>query len=252
MRYFFEASYHGGRYAGWQRQPNDPSVQQTLEEAFTLILREEIKITGCGRTDTGVHARQYYFHLDTETEFTGTLMYRFNKYLPPDIGLRSVHPVSGDAHARYSAVRRTYQYVLSPVKNPFTLDTALWYPQYEQLDWETMNEMARVLHDYGEFRSFCKEGSDTTHYLCQIDLAQWDVSADHAVFTIRANRFLRGMVRLIVGASLEIGHGKLAIDEVRLALDEQRPVPRAVSAPPHGLSLVRVEYPEGLLERKVE
>ncbi len=251
MRYFIEASYHGGHYAGWQRQPNDPSVQQTLEEAFSLILREPIEITGCGRTDAGVHARQYFFHFDTAQEFTPGLLHRFNKYLPDDIGLRAAYRVADSANARFDAIRRTYRYTLSFAKDPLSAGTVLWYPRYKSLNWDVMQRIAQLLQGYDAFCPFCKEGSDTKHYLCQMFEAQWDVTDRMAIFTISANRFLRGMVRLIVGACLDAGSGKLSVEAIRQALDRQTHLTRAVSAPAHGLCLERIEYPAGILAGQV-
>ena len=249
MRYFIECSYNGARYAGWQRQPDDPTVQQTLEEAFSLILREEIAITGCGRTDADVHAQQYYFHLDTNQEFTPELLYRFNKFLPEDIGLHAVHTVPDNASARFDAVRRTYQYYLKFTKDVMSPGLALWYPHKDNLNFAAMQEVSNAITQYKEFKSFCKEGSDAKHYLCDVTQARWIFTERDAILTISANRFLRGMVRLIVGACLEVGQGKLTIEEIKTALDEQTPVPRAVSAPAHALHLVSVEYPAGLLTK---
>lgn len=242
MRYFIECAFDGTRYAGWQRQPGDPSIQQTLEEAFALILRQEIPITGCGRTDAGVHAQQYVFHCDVEQEITPDLLARFNRYLPDDIALFSAKPVAETAHARFDAVRRTYQYYIRYAKDPLSPMLSLWYGYREALDVQVMQEVAELLKSYTAFQPFCKEGSDAKHYMCNLSEAFWTSTGDGLIFTISANRFLRGMVRLIVGASLQAGKGKLDVAEIRHALDQQSPVPRADSAPAHGLHLVRVDY----------
>ena len=247
MRYFFKASYRGTHYAGWQRQPADPSVQQTLEEAFSLILREEIRITGCGRTDAGVHARQYYFHCDTSQAIGEDQLKRFNRYLPKDIGLHAVYPVPEDAHARFSAIRRSYAYHITFSKDPFSEDTALWYPHAQTLDRDRMKEVAALLPRYDMFKSFCKEGSDAKHFRCQLFHANWIFTDDAAVFVISANRFLRGMVRLIVGACLQVGRGKISLEDVQYALDNQLPLDAADSIAAHGLHLIEVAYPDGLL-----
>jgi tRNA pseudouridine38-40 synthase len=247
MRYFIEASYLGTQYAGWQRQPGDPSVQQTLEEAFSLILREEIQITGCGRTDAGVHAKQYYFHFDTEQDFTADLLKRFNKYLPVDIALLDAYVVDAEANTRFDAIRRTYQYHITFQKDPLNRETVLWYPHQENLDFGLMQDLATLLLEYDAFKTFCKEGSDATHYTCQLNTAQWDFSERGAVFTISANRFLRGMVRLIVGACLQVGRGRVSVEDVRQALDAQAPLQYAESIAAHGLHLVKVDYPEGMI-----
>jgi len=251
MRYFVEASYRGTHYAGWQRQPSDPSVQQTLEEAFSLIFREEIQITGCGRTDARVHAKQFFFHFETAQEFPPTLLHRFNKYLPADIGLHAVYLVSDDAHARFSATRRSYQYFLTTRKDPFQVDTALWYPMAHELDQNRMQRIAELLMEYDVFKTFCKEGSDAKHYRCQLFESSWNFSEHEAVFTISANRFLRGMVRLIVGACLQAGKGKISVEDVRKALDAQAPLEYAESIAAHGLHLVAVQYPEAVLNKRI-
>lgn len=251
MRYFIECSYNGTHYSGWQRQPGDVSVQQTLEEAFTLILREEIGITGCGRTDTGVHAQQYFFHLDTKEEFTPELLNRFNKYLPEDIALYAAYRVSDEASARFDATRRTYQYYLKFNKDAMSPGLSLWYPFHDQLDIAAMHQVSALLKQYEAFKPFCKEGSDAKHYRCNLFEANWVFNEHGAIFTISANRFLRGMVRLIVGTYFQVGRGKLDISEVKNSLDQQTPMPRAESAPAHALHLVAVEYPAGILDDAV-
>lgn len=249
MRYFIECAYNGSRYSGWQRQPGDASIQQTLEEAFSLILREPIEITGCGRTDAGVHAAQYYFHFDTNQSFLPEWVYRFNRYLPEDIALYTVYSVADSASARYDAVQRTYKYYLKFEKDPLTPAISLWYPYQEKLDFIAMQNVAALLKEYEAFKPFCKEGSDAKHYRCNIFESHWDISDTEAIFTISANRFLRGMVRLIVGTCLQAGRGKLSVAEVKAALDQQIPMPRADSAPSQGLHLVEVQYPKGLLTK---
>lgn len=251
MRYFIESSYNGTRYSGWQRQPGDLSIQQVLEEAFSLILREEIEITGCGRTDTGVHAQQYFFHLDTSQEFSSELLYRFNKYLPEDIALHAVYQVPDDASARFDAIHRTYRYYLKFEKDPLSPGLSLWYPFKDRLDFRAMGAVSSLIKQYPAFKPFCKEGSDATHYLCSITEVHWTDTEHEAVFTITSNRFLRGMVRLIVGTCIQVGRGKLTLSEVKSALDAQTTMPRAESAPAHGLHLVSVEYPSGLLKNIV-
>ena len=251
MRYFVEASYRGTKYAGWQRQPEDLSVQQVLEEAFSLILREPIEITGCGRTDAGVHAQQFYFHFDTDHVFTPELLLRFNKYLPEDIGLHAAYRVEEEAHVRFDAVRRSYQYYLRFQKDALAGHLSHWYPYADQLNPDAMQQMAALLLEFEAFKTFCKEGSDAKHYLCRMDAAHWTFTDREAIFTITANRFLRGMVRLIVGASVQVGRGKVSLDEIRKALVQQHALTRAESAPPEGLHLVSVQYPPGTLDQRV-
>jgi tRNA pseudouridine38-40 synthase len=243
LRYFVEAAFDGTRYAGWQRQPGDLTVQQVLEEAFTLILRENVSITGCGRTDAGVHARQYFFHFDTEQEFSAQLLKRFNRYLPPDIALLGYWPVELTNHARYDAMRRTYRYYIRFSKDPHEAAYSLWYPYPEFPDFDIMAEMASLLLRYDAFKPFCKEGSDARHYRCELLEASWRHDAREAVFTISANRFLRGMVRLIVGTALQMGRGKITLETVEAALTEQSALKGIDSAPAHGLHLEQIGYP---------
>ncbi len=242
MRYIAEVAYIGTLYAGWQRQDGALTVQQVFEDAFSLILREQVEITGCGRTDAGVHAQQYFFHFDTQHGITDQLIHRLNSILPPELAIFAIRHVADTAHARFDAVRRTYQYFITFRKDPLHRDTAYWYARGDMLEREAMQRMAAMLLEYRDFRSFCKTGSDAEHYLCDLSDARWSFEEHKAVFTISSNRFLRGMVRLIVGSALEVGRGRLTIDDVRKALDTQMPVPRAVSAPAHGLHLVRIEY----------
>jgi tRNA pseudouridine38-40 synthase len=222
-----------------------------MEEAFSLILREEIQIVGCGRTDAGVHAQQYYFHFDTKQEFGPEMMHRFNKYLPKDIALHAAFHVADNANARYDAVHRTYKYYIRFKKDALSPDLSLWYPYGDALDIESMRSIGALLTKYEAFKTFCKEGSDAKHYLCRDIKAKLEVTGSGMTFTISANRFLRGMVRLIVGACLQVGRGILSIEEVKTALDQQTPLPRADSAPAQGLHLVGVEYPTDLLSSPI-
>lgn len=177
------------------------------------------------------------------------MLHRFNKYLPEDIALHAVYSVTDDTSARFDAVRRTYQYYLKFVKDPLSPGLALWYPFRDSLDIDAMNNVAELLRQFQAFKPFCKEGSDAKHYLCNLFEAHWVDTGREAIFTISANRFLRGMVRLIVGTCLQVGRGKLDINDVKSALDDQSPMPKAESAPAHGLHLVSVEYPSGLLKK---
>lgn len=248
MRFFLTLAYNGTRFSGWQIQPNAASVQGTLETALSTILREKIEITGCGRTDTGVHASAYIAHFDTVNALPPTFLNGLNSLLPADIAVFSCRPVADDMHARFSAVSRSYAYYLSVRKDPFRTETAWFYPQAHKLDRGKMQEVALLLKHYTEFYPFCKTHSGVDHYRCQITDAHWEFDDNNhqMIFHVSANRFLRGMVRLIVGACVMAGTGQLTIDEIRIALEKQTRLPKNLSVPPNGLFLTTIEYPDTL------
>lgn len=245
MRYFLALAYRGTRYAGWQRQPNAASVQETLESALTTIHRQPVEVVGCGRTDAGVHARYYVAHADFQSPLPNTFEIGLNSLLPDDIAVLGVEAVHPDAHARYDAVERSYEYRITLRKDPFAVETAWFYPQGKRMRLEALHEVAALLPQYDAFFPFCKTDSGVDHYRCHITAAAWEHQPEHArlVFRISANRFLRGMVRLIVGASIQAGQGRLQLGDIRHALEAQRALPKSLSAPPHGLSLTGVRYP---------
>lgn len=244
MRYFAELAYNGTRYYGWQRQPGQISVQETLEQALSTILGAELEVTGCGRTDTGVHASQYYLHFDFDGTFPRVFTRRLNKFLPPDIAIHRIFPVAPEAHARYDAVRRAYQYHLTFRKDPFALETAYYFPFPTRPDFSKLQEAANLLLSYEDFYPFCKSNTDVHTMKCRLSRAEWEeVSPDRLIFHIAANRFLRGMVRLIVGMSLNVAMSKIPLEEVRQAMDRQIRLKRSWSAPPEGLFLSEVRYP---------
>lgn len=244
MRYFSELAYKGTNYNGWQRQPNAPSVQQTIEEALATILNTAIEVVGCGRTDTGVHASQYFLHFDFEGKFPMEFLRRLNKLLPPDVAFRSIYEVASDAHARFDATRRSYEYHIVLDKNPFLTETAWHFPFFEKLDLEKTQAAAALLLNYGAFQPFCKSNTDVHTMECALFRSEWvfDASSSRLVFHISANRFLRGMVRLIVGMCLNVGLGKVELDEVRQALDQQVLLKKSWSVPAEGLFLTEVRY----------
>lgn len=245
MRYFLTLSYRGTRYAGWQIQPNAPTVQATLETALSTILRQKIEITGCGRTDTGVHASYYIAHFDAEGALPPTFLNGLNSILPEDIAIHDIQLVQPEAHARFDAFERAYEYHFSLQKNPFKTETAWFYPQFALLDFEKMQETAALLPQYSAFFPFCKSNSGLEHYNCVLKSAFWEQRPDDQewVFHIRANRFLRGMVRLIVGACVQVGRGQLQVDDIKNALEAQKSLKKSLSAPPTGLFLTDVKYP---------
>lgn len=245
MRYFIELSYNGTRYSGWQKQPTSPSVQQTVEKALSTILRIPTEIVGCGRTDTGVHAQQYFLHFDFSSEFPPSFIARINKYLPPDIAFKRMLEVAPNAHARFDATHRAYEYHISFHKNPFGTNTSYHYPHAKKIDQEALQEAAQLLLKYDAFFPFCKSNSDAKTMNCRLHRCEWviDESKGQMVFYIGANRFLRGMVRLIVGMCLNVAIGKLKLETVRRALDQQTRLERSLSAPPQALYLTDIRYP---------
>lgn len=245
MRYFLTLAYRGARYRGWQRQPNGISVQATLEDALSTILRQPVEATGCGRTDAGVHARYYVAHFDADGALPPTFLNGLNSLLPPDVAVYAAAPVAAGAHARYDAFERSYEYHIALRKDPFATEMAWLFPQHKKLNLEKMQAVAALLPRYEAFAPFCKTDSGLDSFACILQSAHWEPRApEHRlVFCIAANRFLRGMVRLIVGACINAGLGKITPDEVRDALDAQQPLRQSLSVPARGLFLTGVRYP---------
>lgn len=245
MRYFAHIQYHGGKYAGWQKQPNANSVQEECEKALSTILQEEIAVMGCGRTDAGVHAKKFYFHFDSMHESPATHIKRLNGFLPKDISMHAIHRVPTEAHVRFDANRRAYQYHVSFVKDPFAADTTWQVPSNgSDIDIQKLHEVAALIKEYDVFFPFCKSNHDAHTLLCSIFDSHWEVVDDHhLIYHIAANRFLRGMVRLIVGCSIRVATGKLDLEKIREALELQQRIDNAYSAPAQGLFLTEVLYP---------
>ena len=245
MRYFAELSYKGTNYSGWQRQPNAMTVQQKVEEAFSTILRTKIEVLGCGRTDAGVHASQFFIHLDYDGDILDKAKWRINKYLPADIAMHRIFEVDENAHTRFDASFRAYEYHVIFDKNPFLIDSAFYYPFAHKLDLPLMQEAASVLLKYDSFFPFCKTHSDAKTMLCKIERSEWvwEKEGEHLIFHIAANRFLRGMVRLVVGMCLNVGLRKVKIEELIEALEKQERLKKSYSVPPNGLFLSEIRYP---------
>ncbi|MGE4514656.1 MAG: tRNA pseudouridine(38-40) synthase TruA [Chryseobacterium sp.] len=241
MRYFIEFSYNGKNYFGYQIQPNAVSVQEEMEKALSTILREDIKTTGAGRTDTGVHAKKIFAHFDTEKVLGQDLPRKLNSFLPPDISVKRIFQVKDDFHARFDATYRTYEYYISLDKNPFTQDSA-WQHWRRPLDINTMNEACKILFEYEDFTSFAKLHTDNKTNLCKIYKAEWEREGSELKFTVSANRFLRNMVRAIVGTMVDIGAGKLKPEDLRTVIENKNRNSAGTSAPAHGLYLVDVGY----------
>lgn len=245
-RYFIYLGYNGKEYCGWQIQPNGMTVQQRLEESLSTILRSKIAVVGAGRTDAGVHARRMVAHFEMEQPLTdhSFLTDKLNRILPPDIAVYKIVPVVPDAHARFDAVSRTYRYYLTLHKNPFNFNQV--YRYHSPLDFERMNEACKVLFEYTDFTSFSKLHTDVKTNNCRIMYARWHQEGDVWVFTIQADRFLRNMVRAVVGTLLEVGRGKLSIDGLRKVIEKKDRCSAGISMPGHALFLEDVAYPERL------
>ena len=242
MRYRIDLAYNGENYHGWQTQPNAPTVQETLERAFSLILRQNTSITGCGRTDTGVHAEYYVAHFDTYyiNGKLGDLVHKMNSFLPKDIAIYNIEPVDDSFNARFSAVSRSYCYLIHTRKDPF-LDRSSWLVPYP-MDIEKMNQGCEILKRYTDFASFCKAGSDNKTTICHISSAQWTQNGHRIVFEITADRFLRNMVRAIVGTMVDLGMGKTSLDGFENIIKSHKRSSAGQSVPAKGLSLVDIKY----------
>ncbi|MBQ2424080.1 MAG: tRNA pseudouridine(38-40) synthase TruA [Alistipes sp.] len=244
MRYFVELRYDGAAYCGWQRQPQMPTVQQTIEQALTKLLRTPTEIVGAGRTDTGVNASYYVAHFDTDVQVNITqLLYKLNMMLPKDIGIFSITQVADTAHARFAAMEREYTYFISHHKNPFRRHSAWLY--YVPLDVDAMNQAASKLLNYSDFTSFAKLNSNNKTNICRIIDARWSVEEDGVLrFTIRADRFLRNMVRSIVGTLVDVGRGRYTVDEFCKIVEAKDLRLSSAGAPAQGLFLSDVVYSE--------
>ncbi|MDT0677804.1 tRNA pseudouridine(38-40) synthase TruA [Autumnicola musiva] len=241
MRYFFELSYLGTAYHGWQKQPNAVSVQEKIEQVLKRLLQENIEIVGAGRTDAGVHAKQLFAHFDTEVCLNREeLLYKMNSMLPKDIAVTRIFRVKTDAHARFDAISRSYEYQLAQRKDPFLIDQAYYLKQ--DLDVDKMNEAAGILKNYRNFKCFSKSRTDVKTYNCTIKSAEWKSTGELLVFHITADRFLRNMVRAIVGTLLEIGQKKNSVEDLHKIIKSEDRGRAGTSVPARGLFLTRIEY----------
>ena len=249
MRYFVEIAYNGKNYFGWQRQPKQITVQQVLEETLSTMLRTEIKIMGAGRTDTGVHAKQFYAHFNFDgIENKEEFLFRINSFLPKDISVKNIFEVKEDSHARFDAVEREYEYIISFEKDPFLQDFA--YQINNKPNVDLMNEAAIILFRHKDFQCFSRSKTDVKTYNCTIVKAFWEAKDNRLIFTIAADRFLRNMVRAIVGTLFDVGFGKISFEEFKKILESKSREKAGASAPAHGLYLTKVIYPKEFFERK--
>lgn len=243
-RFFIALSYNGKNYVGWQIQPNGMSVQQALQEALSTILRQEVAIVGAGRTDAGVHAREMVAHFDWDGEAFSPvdLVHKLNNFLPKDISIYTIRSVRADAHARFSAISRTYKYYVTTVKDPFLYEFT--YRLFFQPDIERMNALCEVLKEYTDFTSFSRLHTDVKTNNCRIEYARWERKGELYEFTIRADRFLRNMVRAVVGTLIDAGRGHLDESGFRRIIEAENRNMAGDSAPGHALFLEKVLYPD--------
>ncbi len=244
-RYFIRLTYNGSAYNGWQVQPNAVSVQQCIESGLAVVSGVKSGITGCGRTDTGVHAANFYAHFDSEVAFNqesiDQFAFRLNRFLPDDILIEKISPVIPGAHARFSAVSREYEYLIIRQKDPFRFKTAFYV--HGDLDIGKMNESAALLLGKHDFESFSKVHTQVNNFFCDVQCARWETDGHLLKFNIRADRFLRNMVRAIVGTLLDVGRGKITREEFQLIINSHNRSAAGCSVPANGLTLTRVEYP---------
>lgn len=243
QRYFIKLAYNGANYHGWQMQDNAHSVQSEITGKLSLLLKEKIIIIGCGRTDTGVHAREFYAHFEVPELLPDVkdVVFKLNSFLPFDIVIYKIYKVPANLHSRFSAISRTYSYYISLVKDPFNENTRYYYNGL--LDVEAMNKACSYLCDHSDFTSFSKLHTKTTTNNCIIELANFERIKDELVFTITADRFLRNMVRAIVGTLLEVGKGKVDAKEINRIIEAKDRSMAGFSVPAHGLFLEKVIYP---------
>lgn len=242
MRYFLEVAYNGKNYFGWQKQPNQISVQEVLEKALSTLLRTPIAIMGAGRTDTGVHAKKMYAHFDFEGILPEELLHRLNYFLAKDVTVFRILPVHEKAHARFDATKRTYNYYVQIGKNPFNFDSS-WQIRQE-LNVVKMNEAAGLLIGKMDFSSFARTHTDVKTHICDVTFAHWEMKDGVLKFTIQADRFLRSMVRSIVGTLVDVGKEKISIADFHLIIEQKDRKFASASAPAQGLFLAEVEYPK--------
>ena len=251
-RYFFEIAYNGSQYHGWQVQPNSTAVQEVFEDRLSKKIREDVRTYGCGRTDTGVHARKFFLHFESEQTFDASLGYELNAFLPRDIACKKLYKVAAHLdhyrlHARFDAYERQYEYLIALEKDPFGIGhKTVFYSQ--KLNLDIMHEAAALLPNYSNFRAFSKLETTGKSNECKMYWAKWEQDGNQLKFTISANRFLRSMVRKIVGTMIWLGSGRMTLDEFKAGIESQDPTKTGLVAPPDGLYLIDIKYPDNSLE----
>jgi tRNA pseudouridine38-40 synthase len=239
-RYFLEVLYKGTNYSGFQIQKNANSIQQEIEKAFEIYLHQKIAMTGSSRTDTGVHALQNFFHFDFDGEILQPSLYNINSILPTDIVARNIYKVQPNAHCRFDAISREYKYYVFQKKNPFLQDTAYYYPY--TLDINKLSAASAIVAEHTNFTSFSKRNTQVKNFECSIIRSEWQQEGEHYIYTVKANRFLRGMVRGLAGTMLQVGRGKTSLEGFEKIIISQDSSKADFSVPGHGLFLVSVNY----------
>ena len=240
MRYFLEVAYKGTNYSGFQSQKNANTIQDEIEKAFKILLKKEIELTGSSRTDAGVHAHQNYFHFDIESELSPKLLYNLNAILPEDIATNKLIRMKGDAHCRFDAISREYKYYIYKKKNPFLVDKAYYFPY--RLDIDLMQNAASIIKEYSDFTSFSKKHTQVKSFECEIKESKWIIENDCLVYHVKANRFLRGMVRALTATMLKLGRAKINVDVFRKIIESKDCSLANFAVPAHGLFLVEVSF----------
>lgn len=239
-RYFLEVAYKGTAYSGFQSQQNANTIQAEVEKAFAILQKQEIEMTGSSRTDAGVHALQNFFHFDYEGSMSPQFVYKINAILPPDIVVKSVTPVSEGAHCRFDAVSREYRYYIYQHKNPFLDDRAYYFPY--KLDIGRMQDAAEIVKKYSDFTSFSKRNTQVKTFQCYLLESKWFYVDNYLVYNVKANRFLRGMVRALTATMLRVGRGKIDIEEFQQIIEAKDCTKASFAVPAHGLFLEKVEF----------
>lgn len=241
-RYFLEVSYKGTAYSGFQTQKNANTIQAEVEKAFAILQKESIIMTGSSRTDAGVHAFQNYFHFDYSGTINPNFIYKINAILPGDIVAKKLYPVTDESHCRFDALSREYSYYIYRQKDPFLKDRAFFFPY--KLDFDMMREAADIVKEYTDFTSFSKRNTQVKNFVCQVEESKWILESNYLVYNVKANRFLRGMVRALTATMLKIGRGRISLVEFRSIIEAKDCTKTSFAVPPHGLFLMRVKYPE--------
>ncbi len=240
-RYFLELAYKGTDYSGFQLQDNANTIQAEVEKAFEILHKQKVILTGSSRTDSGVHAFQNYFHFDYNESINAQFIYKMNAILPEDIVIKKLTPVAGDAHCRFDAVAREYRYYIYRYKNPFLKERAFFFPY--RMDIDLMQQAAVVIKEYVDFTSFSKRNTQVKTFNCIIQESKWGMEGDCLVYYVKANRFLRGMVRALTATMLRVGRGKISLNELRDIIEAKDCTKASFAVPPHGLFLISVNYP---------
>jgi tRNA pseudouridine38-40 synthase len=247
-RYFLEVSYKGTEYSGFQKQENANTIQAEIEKAMGVLHQNKIELTGSSRTDAGVHALQNFFHFDYEKPLHPQFLYKVNAILPGDIVAVNIQAVPDEAHCRFNATSRVYRYCIYRVKDPFLKDRAYYYPY--KIDFDNLNEAARILMEYIDFTSFSKRNTQVNNFLCRLEESEWVMEDKLLVYHVKANRFLRGMVRGLTGTMLQVGRGRVTIDAFKKIIEGKDCSKVDFAVPAKGLFLEKVEYPGNLYQTR--